>query len=70
MTEKAIKVVYVHVQSESSSSAANQHSVHLTGGYVPRFQAVFLAQANSAKMALPCPARQQVTHTVGCFFDE
>jgi len=39
--------------------------VHLTGGYAPRFQAIFLAQANSVKMALSCPSRQQVTHTVG-----
>jgi len=46
---------------------AAQHSVHLTGGYAPRFQAVFLAQASSAKMALPRPARQQVTQTVRRF---
>jgi len=39
--------------------------VHLTGGYAPRFQAVFLAQASSVKMALPRPSRQQVTHAVG-----
>jgi len=42
-----------------------QHSVHLTGGYAPRFQAFSLAQASSAKMALSRPARQQVTHAVG-----
>jgi len=44
---------------------AAQHSVHLTGGYAPRSQAVFLAQANSVKVALPFPTRQQVTQTVG-----
>ena len=44
---------------------ASQHSVHLTGGYVPRFQAVFLAQTSSAKTAYPHPTRQQVTLTVG-----
>jgi len=31
---------------------------------VPRFQAVFLAQASSVKMALPRPSRQQVTQAV------
>gem|GEM_PF-2719813 len=36
----------------------------MTGGYAPRFQAVFLAQASSVKMALPCPSRQQVTQAV------
>jgi len=41
--------------------------VHLTGGYAPRFQAVFLAQTNSVKMALSCPSRQQVTQAVGQF---
>ena len=35
-----------------------QHSVRLTGGYAPRFQAVFLAQADSVKRALPRPTRQ------------
>jgi len=44
---------------------AAQHSVHLTGGYAPRFQAFSLAPASSVKMALPRPARQQVTQTVG-----
>jgi len=39
--------------------------VHLTGGYAARFQAFSLAPASSVKMALPCPSRQQVTHTVG-----
>jgi len=38
--------------------------VHLTGGYAPRFQTVFLAQASSVKIALSCSSRQQVTHTV------
>ncbi len=33
------------------SAATAQHSVHPTGGYVPRFQAVFWAQAGSVKMA-------------------
>ncbi len=46
-------------------TTAAQHSVHLTGGYVPRFQAVSLAQAGSVKMTLPRPTRQQVTHAVG-----
>jgi hypothetical protein len=36
----------------------------LTGGYAPRFQAVFLAQASSVKMALSRPSRQQVTQAV------
>src|SRR5512145_1808824 len=44
---------------------AAQHSVHLTGGYVPRFQAVCLTPATSVKMALSRPSRQQVTQTVG-----
>src|SRR5512145_1733330 len=30
------------------------------------FSGVFLAQANSVKMAFPCPSRQQVTHAVRC----
>lgn len=38
--------------------------MHLTGRYAPRFQAFFLAQASSVKMALSRPSRQQVTHTV------
>jgi hypothetical protein len=42
-----------------------QHSVHLTGGYAPRFQAFSLAPAGSVKMALSCPSRQQVTQAVG-----
>jgi len=37
----------------------------LTGGYAPRFQAVFLAQTSSVKIALPRPTRQQVTRAVG-----
>jgi len=32
---------------------------------VPRFQAFFVAQAGSVKIALSCPIRQQVTQTVG-----
>ncbi len=43
---------------------ATQHSVHWTGGYAPRFQALSLAQASSVKMALACPSRQPVTQTV------
>jgi len=39
--------------------------VIVTGGYAPRFQAFSLAQANSVKMALSCPARQLVTQAVG-----
>ena len=39
--------------------------VGVTGGYAPRFQAFSLAQANSVKMALSCPARQLVTQAVG-----
>ena len=41
-----------------------QHSMHLTGGYAPRFQAFCLAQARSVKMALSRPSRQQVTPAV------
>jgi len=47
-----------------------QHSVHLTGGYAPRFQAFSLAQAHSVKMALSRPSRQQVTQTVSPLFTE
>jgi len=47
--------------------ATAQHSVHLTGGYAPRFQAFSLAPASSAKMMFSHPARQQVTHAVGLF---
>src|SRR5512138_2971471 len=46
------------------SSISTQHSVHLTGGYVPRFQAFSVAQAGSVKMAFSHPSRQQVTHAV------
>jgi len=46
---------------------AAQHSVHLTGGYAPRFQAFSVTQTGSVKMALSCPSRQQVTQTVGLF---
>ncbi|HLO32561.1 MAG TPA: hypothetical protein VK249_25665 [Anaerolineales bacterium] len=42
-----------------------QHSVHLTGGYAPRFQAFSLAQASSVKVASSRPSRQPVTLTVG-----
>ena len=38
--------------------------MHLTGGYAPRFQAFFLAQAGSVKAALPRPSRQQVAQAV------
>jgi len=47
------------------ASKAAEHSVHLTGGYAPRFQAFSLAQAGSVKMALSRPSRQQVTQAVG-----
>src|SRR5512138_2541883 len=46
-----------------------QHSVHLTGGYVPRFQAFSLVEVGSVKMALSRPTRQQVTHAVGRFLN-
>jgi hypothetical protein len=46
---------------------AAQHSVHLTGGYAPRFQAFSLAQGSSVKMVLSHPSRQQVTPAVGLF---
>jgi len=46
-------------------NTAAQHSVHLTGGYAPRFQAFSLARTSSVKMALPRPTRQQVTQAVG-----
>jgi hypothetical protein len=54
---------FIHLAGNLQKPA--QYSVHLTGGYAPRLQTVFLAQANSVKMALPRPSRQQVTHTVG-----
>jgi len=47
--------------------ACHHSKVHLTGGYAPRFLAVFLAQASSVKMVLSRPSRQQVTQTVGQF---
>jgi len=54
----------LHHENRSARETA-QHSVHLTGGYAPRFQAFSLAQTSSVKMALSCPTRQQVTQAVG-----
>jgi hypothetical protein len=44
---------FVLFKAKSKTGKIARHSVHLTGGYVPRLQALYLAQANSVKMALP-----------------
>jgi len=63
-----VQVSYVSEGERVLQNTVAQHSVHLTGGYAPRFQAGILAQARSVKRALSCPSRQQVTQTVGWQF--
>lgn len=41
---------------------AAQHSVSLSGGYVPRFQAVSMARAGSVKMAFPPSSESSRVH--------
>jgi hypothetical protein len=45
---------------------AAQHSVHPTGGSLRVFRRFVSLEAGSVKMALPHPAHQPVTPTVGC----